>query len=136
MAIRFHIDIVSAESLMYSGQADLLVVPTVMGELGIYARHAPLISILKPGMMRIMLNEEEQHVGYISSGYIEVQPHTVTILADMEIRSEEFDIAAANAARYLKKTPDAQSKQTLDSVLALQISLYRTLEESKKSGNR
>lgn len=133
MAIRFHIDIVSAESSMYSGQADFIVVPTVMGELGIHARHAPLVSILKPGMVRIMLDGEKKHVGYISSGFIEVQPHMVTILADLEIRSEEFDLAAANAARYLKKKPEAENKKTIDSMLALQISLYRALEEANKS---
>jgi F-type H+-transporting ATPase subunit epsilon len=118
---------------MYSGQADFLVVPTVTGELGIHARHAPLISILKPGMVRIMLDGEKKHVGYISSGFIEVQPHIVTILADMEIRSEEFDIAAANAARYLNKESETKNKRTVDSVLALQISLYRALEEANKS---
>ena len=103
MAIRFHIDIVSAESSMYSGQGDLLVVPTVMGELGIHARHAPLISILKPGIVRIMLDGMEKHVSFISSGFLEVQQHIVTILADIVIRSEEFDAAAARAARYIEK---------------------------------
>lgn len=133
MAIRFHVDIVSAESLIYSGQADQLIVPTLMGELGIHARHAPLLSILKPGMVRVLLDNKERHVDFISSGFIEVQPHIVTILADMAIRSEEFDAAAADAARYLDKESSSKAKRSIDSELALQIALYRTLEEAKKS---
>ena len=135
MAMRFHIDIVSAESLVYSGQADQLMVPTEMGELGIHARHAPLISRLKPGIVRIILDGKDKHVDFIASGFLEVQPHIVSILADMVIRSEEFDAAAAKAARYLEKEIIAKTKRTIDSELALQIALYRTLEEVKKSNN-
>lgn len=135
MAIRFHIDIVSAESSMFSGQADYLVVPTIMGELGIYARHAPLISSLKPGIVRVMLDGRERHVSFISSGFLEVQPHIVTMLADKVIRSEEFDAAAARAARYLEKEEVTKRKRSIDSELELQVALYRTLEDIKKSGN-
>ena len=135
MAMRFHIDIVSAESSVYSGQADQLMVPTEMGELGIHARHAPLISRLKPGIIRIMLDGKEKHVDFIASGFLEVQPHIVSILADKVIRSEEFDATAAKAARYLEKEIIAKNKRTIDSELALQIALYSTLEEVKKSNN-
>lgn len=138
MAIRFHIDIVSAESLIYTGQADQLMVPTVMGELGIHGRHAPLLSILKPGLVRILLDGHERHVNFVSSGYLEVQPHVVTILADTVIRSEEFDAAAASAARYLASETEIRQKRSIDSELALQIALYRTLEEVRtaKNGSR
>ena len=133
MAIRFHVDIVSAESLIYSGQADQLIVPTLMGELGIHANHAPLLSVLKPGMLRVLLDNKEKHIDFISSGFIEVQKHVVTILADKVIRSEEFDAAAADAARYLEKNREVKHKRSIDSELALQVALYRTLEEAKNS---
>ncbi len=143
MGMRFHIDIVSAESSMYSGQADLLLVPTMMGEIGILARHAPLISELKPGLVRIILDNKEKYVVFISSGFIEIQPHIVTILAEKVIRSEEFVAAAADAARYIEKEHVTKSdlaftKRSINSELELQIALYRTLEEVKnsKSGQR
>jgi len=132
MAIRFHVDIVSAESLIYSGQADQLMVPTVMGELGIHGRHAPLFSILKPGLVRTLLDGKEKHVDFVSSGFLEVQPHVVTILADTVIRSDEFDKAAAQAARYLAKQGKMTHKRSIDSELALQIALYRTLDEARQ----
>lgn len=130
MAIRFHVDIVSAEALIYSGQADQLMVPTMMGELGIHGRHAPLLAILKPGLVRTLIDGKEQHVDFVSSGYIEVHPHIVTILADTVIRSDEFDAAAASAARYLAKEGEIQHKRNIDSELALQIALFRTLDEA------
>lgn len=132
MTIRFHIDIVSAESKIYSGQSDRIFVPTKLGELGIYARHAPLIAFLKPGFLRIFLDNKEMKAMFVSSGFIEVQPHIVTILADNVIRSEEFDIAAAKAASYIEKHDDKIRKRTIDAELELQINLYRSLKEIKK----
>jgi len=131
MALRFHIDIVSSESLIFSGQSDQTFVPTQMGELGIYARHAPLIAYLKPGILRIMLDNKVKNTLFVSSGFIEVQPHVVTILADTVVRSEEFDEAAAKAARYIEKHNGEISKRTIDSELAVQISIYRTIKEIK-----
>ena len=138
MALRFHIDIVSSESLIYSGQSDQTFVPTKQGELGIYARHAPLIAELKPGILRIMLDNKVKNTVFVSSGFIEVQPHIVTILADTIIRSEEFDAAAAKAARYIEKHNGEISKRTIDAELAVQIAIYRTMEEVKnmKNGQR
>lgn len=135
MAIRFHVDIVSAESSIYSGQADQLMVPTQMGELGIHARHAPLFAVLKPGLVRTLLDGIERHVDFVSSGFLEVQPHIVTILADTVIRSGEFDEAAARAARYLAKEGEVIHKRSIDSELALQIALLRALDEAKNTHN-
>ncbi len=135
MALRFHIDIVSSESLIYSGQSDQTFVPTQQGELGIYARHAPMIAHLKPGILRIMLDNKVKHTLFVSSGFIEVQPHVVTILADTIIRSEKFDEAAAKAARFIEKHNGDISRRTIDSELAVQIAIYRTMEEVKNRKN-
>jgi len=135
MALRFHIDIVSSESLIYSGQSDQTFVPTRQGELGIYARHAPLIADLKPGILRIMLDNKLKNTLFVSSGFIEVQPHIVTILADTVIRSEEFDAAAARAARYIEKHDGEITKRSINAELAVQIALYRTMEEIRNTNN-
>ncbi|VAW90589.1 hypothetical protein MNBD_GAMMA21-30 [hydrothermal vent metagenome] len=136
MGLRFHIDIVSSESLIYSGQSDQAFVPTRMGELGIYARHAPLIAHLKPGILRIMLDNKEKNVIFVSSGFVEIQVHVVTILADTIIRSDEFDAAEAQAARYLKKHEGEIKKRSIDAELEVQIAIYRTLEEVRKTKDR
>ena len=81
--------------------------------------------------MRTLIDGKEKHVDFVSSGFLEVQPHVVTILADTVIRSEEFDEAAACAARYLAKEGEIKHKRSIDSELALQIALYRTLDEVK-----
>jgi len=130
--MRFHIDIVSSESNIFSGQSDQLIVPTKQGELGIHARHAPLIGFLKPGLLRIFLDDKEKHSMIVSSGFVEVQPHVVTILSDLVIRSDEFDSAAAEAARYIGDHKDDIDKQTIDRELALQIKLYRILDDIKQ----
>jgi len=131
--MRFHVDIVSSESRIYSGQSDEIIVPTQQGELGIYARHAPLIGFLKPGFLRIFLGKKEKHSMFVSSGFIEVQPHVVTILSDLVIRSEEFDAAAAKAARYIGEHKNEINKQAINKELALQIKLYRMLGDIKQS---
>ncbi len=133
MGLRFHIDIVSSESLIYSGQSDQTYVPTMMGELGIYARHAPLIAYLKPGILRIMLDNKEKNVIFVSSGFIEVQPHVVTILADTIIRSDEFDKAEARAAKYIGKHTGKGIKRSIGAELEVQMAIYRTLEEVRKT---
>ena len=135
MAMRFHIDIVCTESLIYSGQADHLIVPTQMGELGILARHAPLLAFLKPGLVRVMLDNKQKYVVFVSTGFIEVQSHTITILTDVIIRSDEFDRALAKAARYLEHEEDGMRKRSIDSQLSLEIALYRTLGEITKTKN-
>jgi len=135
MALRFHIDIVSSESLIYSGQSDQTFVPTKQGELGIYARHAPLIANLKPGILRIMLDDKAKKTIFVSSGFVEIQPYVVTILADTVIRSEEFDVAEARAARYIKSHNGKISKRSIGAELAVQIALYRTMEEIRNTKN-
>lgn len=99
MPMTIHVDIVSAEREIYSGVAELVVAPAEMGEVGIAARHAPLLTRLKPGEVRVKVNDQESQPFYISGGVLEVQPHLVTILADTAIRAKDIDEAAALEAK-------------------------------------
>lgn len=100
MTMTVHVDIVSAEQEIFSGSAEMVFAPAEMGEVGISPRHAPLISKLKPGEVRLKTsdNEEDPHF-FISGGLIEVQPHMVIILADTAIRAKDLDEAAALEAK-------------------------------------
>jgi len=94
-----HVDIVSAEGEIFTGEATMVFAPAIMGELGIAPRHAPLITSLKPGEVRVQLpSGEEQHI-YVSGGALEVQPHIVTVLADTAVRAKDLDEAAAVQAK-------------------------------------
>lgn len=100
MAMTIHVDIVSAETSIFSGTAEFLSVPGEMGELGIYPRHTPLLTKLKPGSVRIKRPDaDEEELIYVSGGVLEVQPHVVTILSDTAIRGHDLDEAAALEAR-------------------------------------
>ena len=91
-----HVDVVSAEELIFSGLAEIIVVPGEMGELGIYPRHTALLTRIKPGSIRIKLpNREQEELIYVSGGMLEVQPDVVTILADTAIRGADLDEARA-----------------------------------------
>jgi F-type H+-transporting ATPase subunit epsilon len=93
------VDIVSAEGEIHSGEAAMVYAPARMGEVGIAPRHAPLLSALKPGDVRVQDTEGKEHFYYITGGMLEVQPHLVTILADTAIRGDDLDEAAALAAQ-------------------------------------
>ncbi|MFN3545540.1 MAG: F0F1 ATP synthase subunit epsilon [Thiobacillus sp.] len=96
MAMTLHVDIVSAEESLYSGTAEVVIAPGERGELGIYPRHTPLLTTLKPGSVRIKVpNQEEEELVYVSGGILEVQPHVVTILSDTAIRGADLDEAKA-----------------------------------------
>jgi F-type H+-transporting ATPase subunit epsilon len=92
-------NIVSAEEEIYSGTAKMVVATGEMGELGITPRHAQLITRLKPGQVRVIMEDDEEEFLYISGGILEVQPHLVTILADTAIRAHDLDEAAALKAK-------------------------------------
>mgnify|MGYP001081741419 CR=1 FL=1 len=94
MAMTIHVDIVSAEASIYSGLAEFVVVPAEMGEVGIYPRHAPMISRIKAGSVRIKTPEHaEEDLIYVSGGILEVQPGVITILSDTAIRGADLDEA-------------------------------------------
>jgi F-type H+-transporting ATPase subunit epsilon len=98
MAMTMHVDIVSAEEEIFSGAVEMVFAPAVMGELGILPRHAPLLTQLKPGEVRIRVGGEEQFF-YVSGGMLEVQPHVVTVLADTALRAKDLDEAAVLQAK-------------------------------------
>ncbi len=99
MAATIQVDIVSAEEEIYSGDAEMVFVSAVMGEMGILPRHTPLLTVLKPGEVRIRVTEGEEHNIYVSGGMLEIQPHVVTILADTAIRAKDLDEAAVLEAK-------------------------------------
>ena len=100
MANTVHIDVVSAEASIFSGEAAFVVAPASAGEVGIYPNHAPMITTIKPGALRIQLADTaEEVVIFISGGLLEVQPGMITVLADTAIRGHDLDEAKANAAK-------------------------------------
>lgn len=99
MAITTHLDIVSAEESIFSGIVEMVVATGQLGELGVTPGHAPLLTVLKPGEIRLTLPGGEQQLYYVSGGMLEVQPFHVTILADAVSRAEDLDEAEALAAK-------------------------------------
>ncbi len=101
MVMSVHVDVVSAEESIFSGLAEMVVVPGEQGELGIYPRHAPLLTRIKPGSVRIKLADKqgEETLIYVSGGILEVQPGVVTVLADTAVRGADLDEARALEAK-------------------------------------
>jgi len=117
MAMTIHVDIVSAEGDLYSGQGEMVYAPAAMGEIGVAPRHTPLISPLKAGEVRVDVGDgKPQEHFYVSGGMIEVQPFKVTILADTGIRAADLDEAAAQEAK--RRAEDAMANQSADMDLA------------------
>jgi F-type H+-transporting ATPase subunit epsilon len=110
MSLRIHVDVVSAEEMIFSGEADHVVLPGESGELGIWPRHTPLLTRIRPGAVRIKLPEGGEEFVYVSGGMLEVQPTMVTVLADTAIRAHDLDearaIEAKKAAEELLKNRD------------------------------
>jgi F-type H+-transporting ATPase subunit epsilon len=99
MAATMHVDVVSAEESIFSGEAEFVVLPGAAGELGIYPRHTPLITGIKPGVVRIRtVGKTEEEKVFIAGGILEVQPTVVTVLADIAIRGHDLDEAKAQEA--------------------------------------
>ena len=100
MAMTMHVDVVSAERSLFSGVVEFLVAPAAMGEVGIYPRHAPLITRIKAGSVRLKLpDRDEEELIYVSGGLLEVQPLVVTILADTAVRGRDLDEVKAQEAK-------------------------------------
>ncbi len=94
------VDVVSAEESIFSGDAEFVVLPGIMGELGIYPRHTPLLTQIRPGAVRMKLpNQEEEELVFVQGGFLEVQPQHVTVLADTAIRAKDLDEKAALEAK-------------------------------------
>ena len=139
MANTVHIDVVSAEASIFSGEAEFVVAPASAGEVGIYPNHAPMISTIKAGALRIKLaNETEQQLIFISGGLLEVQPGIITVLADTAIRGHDLDEAKANEAKLAAEEAMKNKSSDIDYALAQAefveaIAQLRTIEHLRKS---
>jgi F-type H+-transporting ATPase subunit epsilon len=130
MTMTIHVDIVSAEEQIYSGLAEMVIAPAEEGDVGIAARHAPLLTRLKPGEVRVKVDDKETLPFFVSGGILEVQPHVISVLADRAIRAKDVDEAAAlqakaRAEEYLK---DRAGKEDLARV---QMELLEAVEQLK-----
>ena len=123
MANTIHVDVVSAEEQIFSGEAEFVVLPGVDGELGIYPRHTPLLTAIKPGAVRIKLpGQAEDELVFVQGGFLEVQPNVVTVLADTAIRAHDLDEAKALEAKA--KAEDAmRSKLSAEEIARAQAEL-------------
>lgn len=101
--MKLHVDIVSAEGQIHSGTAHMVFAPAIMGEVGIAPRHAPLLTKLKPGTVRVQDEQGQEASFYVSGGMLEVQPHLVTVLADTAERAADIDEAAAQESQRRAK---------------------------------
>jgi F-type H+-transporting ATPase subunit epsilon len=135
-----HIDVVSAEESIYSGEAEFVVLPGEAGELGIYPRHTPLITRIKPGAVRILpAGDGPEELIFVAGGILEVQPKVITVLADTAIRGHDLDEAKANEAlqRAEEARRSARDKQEVAAVeaevasLAAQLAAIRRLRQKK-----
>lgn len=136
-AMTLHIDIVSAEEKIFSGRAEVVIVTGQMGELGIYPGHTPLLTGLKPGMVRVQSQGGNEDVYYVSGGMLEVQPETVTILADTIARAADLDEAAAIEAKERAEKLLAAKKADFDystavAELAEAVAQLRAIKELRK----
>ena len=137
MAMTMHLDIVSAENEIFSGRAEVVVAPAIMGEVGIHARHTPMLTPLKPGEVKITKpGGEEEHV-YVSGGMMEVQPSIVTILSDTAVRAQDLDEAAAMEAKQAAEEAIANREGDMDiaeaqSKLLEAVAQLRMIENFRK----
>ena len=140
MANTIHVDVVSAEASIFSGESKFVALPYENGELGILPRHTPLITRIRPGAVRIERadNGEEEFV-FVAGGILEVQPGSVTVLADTAIRGHDLDEAAANEARKRAEEDIRNAKNEIDlakaqgefAAMAAQIAALRKFRRSK-----
>jgi F-type H+-transporting ATPase subunit epsilon len=140
MANTLHVDVVSAEASIYSGEATFVALPGESGELGIYPRHTPLITRIKPGSVRIQpAGGGEEELIFVQGGILEVQPGVVTVLADTAIRGRDLDEAKAlealkqaeEAKRHAKDRQEVATVEAELATLAAQIAAIRKLRSRK-----
>lgn len=138
MASTIRCDIVSAEAEIFHGDAELVVATGELGELGIAPKHAPLITRLKPGQVRVILPNGEEQLFYVSGGILEVQPQVVTVLTDTAIRGKDLDEAAAKKAkeeaeRILANRTEAVEVAEAQAQLAQAVAQLQALERLRKN---
>ena len=141
MASTIHIDIVSAEEEIFSGDATMVFAPAEMGEVGITPQHAPLMTRLKPGEVRVQPPEGEEMFFFVSGGMLEIQPHVITVLADTALRAKDLDEAAAIAAKERAEKTLHDNVDDIDfakaqAELAEAIAQLRAIENLRKTLKR
>src|SRR5918994_2736900 len=137
MATTIHVDIVSAEGEIFSGEAAMIFAPAAMGEIGSAPRHAPLLTTLKPGEVRVQMPSGEEQFFFVGGGAIEVQPHLVTVLADTALRAKDLDEAAALQAKQraeetLKNRGDKIDTAKAQVELAMAVAQIKAIEKLRK----
>jgi len=123
MANTIHVDVVSLEASVFSGDAEFVVLPGIMGELGVYPKHTPLITQIQPGQVRIKIpGQDEEQIVFVQGGFLEVQPNVVTVLSDTAIRARDLDEAKAlEAKRRAEET--LQSRASKEEVATAEAEL-------------
>ena len=109
-----HVDIVSAEKAIYSGVAEMVFAPAEFGEVGIAPHHSQMLCLLRPGDVRVRVDDNTEEVIYVSGGILEVQPHVVTVLSDTAERAEDLDEAAAQEAKHRAEQMLADRQSDMD----------------------
>ena len=137
MANTIHVDVVSAEEQIFSGEAEFVALPGEAGELGIYPKHTPLITRIKPGAVRIEKADGGEEFVFVAGGILEVQPNRVTVLADTAIRGKDLDEAKALEAKKaaeesLRNAKDKIDQAAIQSELAIQAAQIAALRKFLK----
>jgi len=129
MANTIHVDVVSAEEQIVSGEAEFVVLPGIVGELGVYPRHTPLLTQIKPGALRVKLpGQDQEELVFVQGGFLEVQPHMVTVLADTAIRAKDLDEVKALEAK--KAAEEAmQNQNSKEAVAAAEAELAAAMAQ-------
>ena len=139
MTHTIHVDVVSAEEQIFSGDAEFVVLPGVVGELGIYPRHTPLLTAIRPGAVRLKLpGHDHEELVFVQGGFLEVQPHRVTVLADTAIRAKDLDEVKAMEAKKAAEEAmqNRSSKEEIASAEAELASAAAQLVAIRKMRNR
>ncbi len=131
------VEIVSAEEEIFSGEAEMIIAPAEMGDVGIMPRHTPLITRLRPGEVKLQTSGQEDQYYFISGGILEVQPHVVTVLADTALRAKDLDEAQAQEAKQRAEEALADKQADIDfakvqAELAEAVAQLRMLENLRK----
>jgi F-type H+-transporting ATPase subunit epsilon len=139
MANTIRVDVVSAEEQIFSGEAEFVVLPGIEGELGIYPRHTPLLTQIKPGAVRIKIpGQAQEELVFVQGGFLEVQPHLVTVLADTAIRAKDLDEVKATEAKKaaLEALQNKTSKETIATAEAELAIAMAQIEAIRKMRHR
>ena len=139
MANTIHVDVVSAEESIYSGEATFVALPGEAGELGIYPRHTPLITRIKPGSVRVEKSDGGEEFIFVAGGILEVQPTRVTVLSDTAIRGKDLDEEKANSAKREAEEALKNAKTEIDmaratselAVMAAQLAALRKYRQKR-----